>query len=244
MSSAFHALGGGSHRLTKGGRFLGAASLIVLLSGCDPQLRAGPPSVELPPGQNKLVPTSYVKVGRIYRQGRGEHPYLLLNGKDVYSEICWDDFLETNALANISTKYVVAGDLVSPEAKSSLSFDVGATYSVDVLGKAGTVGGGVNPSSEYTLTNVRQVFLTEAGSKLIREKIADGCKAEIRKNLKAGRKVFITAEGLRADSGKQTSGVKVNLDPKIGPVGISGKVDRSGSATMNNVLISVRLQDL
>jgi hypothetical protein len=221
--------------------FAAVCFALLSIAGCT-TIPNKPPKVEPPPGHQRVVPTGYAVVGRIYRKGIGERPWLLLDDSTVYSEICWNDFLETAALKTIQEHVVAAQNVIHPSATSTLSLKLSAGFSGSVAGAATGISGSAEPSATYSLSNLRLVTLTDTGRRIIESEIGESCRELIRKHGAEG--VILLAEGLRADSGKQTAGIKIDLKPSVGPVSTGFVTDANSEITSSNVLVSARLNKL
>lgn len=220
-----------------------ACAVAVTTAGCGTN-RVRVPEVSPPPGHQKVVPTAYAMVGRLYREGAGERPWLITSNGDIFSEICWNDFIETAALRELDAQHVVpTANVIHPRAVSSLSIGGSLSGGGILSGLPVQVGASAAPQSSYELNDLRLVVLTETGQEIIRDNLGPNCQELKRSHRAAGRDILLLVEGLRADSGRQTAGLKLDLKPQVGPVAAGVVTDQSSEIETSRMLISARMRN-
>lgn len=178
----------------------------VALAGCTKTAMPSPPppptleSIQLR-GYTTVAPTSGIEVGRLYFSGEGKRPKFVTGDGTVYNAMCYDDFLKTGALKQIGDYIVVEEPVRVAKKTVDASRTYGAALSTGKLGYIGEISAdaGGKGSRIYTLENVRELTLTEAGAKLVMNNIGDDCRAIIKERKAAGSEVILVLNAWRAD---------------------------------------------
>lgn len=193
-----------------------------LLGGCPGGVGQIPPGTHVL-NQTPIIPTTNLKVGHLYFEGTGQRPAFQLADGTVYSEICYNDFMQTNALKNIR-QYIAVSD--TPYYSESTT-TIGDTFSANVTGiKFNIFSAGAkanfNPSDKLKVIDARAVTLSLAGIEIVRKSIGAACRNEL-----ANKKVILIADATRADSAVITSTRSFGAG---GSVNVGGTVGGSGTS--------------
>lgn len=237
-----------------GGVMLRSFILIIaclVLSACE-NTRASKPTAptisEVSPaiGSEEIFPTNGLKVGRLYFSGKGRRPKFALADGTVFNALCYDDFQLTNELKHIESHVIDEGVAIK---KAAISRDIDANLRVSVsklrLIKGLDVSGNYERKRTYVVENVRHLELTDRGVQVIRDKIGDGCRREIRKLTRLRRRVILVLSALRADKAQyvRKAGGGVKADVSVLPIGGGAKVDYAVEAEYELVFVSINPDD-
>lgn len=178
----------------------------VMLAGCHKTVMTTPPSPPTlesvqPRGYATVAPTSAIEVGHLYFSGQGRRPRFTTGDGTVYNAMCYDDFLKTGALKDLEAQVVVEDKARIDKKTENASRGASAGFSIDKLAKLGVIAADVNAKGSriYTMENVRELTLTDAGAKLVMAKIGDECRALITERKAAGSNVILVLNAWRAD---------------------------------------------
>lgn len=154
-----------------------------------------------PHGYASVAPTSGIEVGHLYFSGQGNRPKFVTGNGTVYNAMCYDDFLKTGALKEIDQHVIVEEPVRVVKKTVDASRTYGAALSTGELWRIGQVSAdaGGKGSRVYTLENVRELTLTDAGAKLVMAKIGNECRALIKERKAHGSDVILVLNALRAD---------------------------------------------
>lgn len=188
-------------------RTTAVAAIGLCVTACIPQIPTpGPPSAgpwfTSSLDVTAITPTAKLKVGRVYRDGAGSG-IRLANGA-VLSEICEDDFLQTNAL-----KLVDAGVARKDAGSNGGSYSQNMTIKPKIGGLGwdliiGTVGGGYSTDVKIDYTKLTSVETGPGTREIILGAIGSDCRKTIAAHQKARRKVYILTRAIRTDEATVT----------------------------------------
>ncbi|WP_113443621.1 hypothetical protein [Rhizobium cremeum] len=233
----------------------------VTLAGCTAVTKPpSPPTLESihPPGYATVAPTSGIEVGHLYFSGKGKRPKFMTADGTVYNALCYDDFLKTGALKDLEAQVVVEDKVRVDKKTENASRTSSAGLSIDKLAKLGVISADASAKGSriYTMENVRELTLTEAGAKLVMEKIGGECRAVIAERKAAGSNVILVLNAWRADkltdvtnqylggsAGLSVGGTITSSDGKTKVIGngggFGGEGRRDGTTEYSYVVVSI-----
>jgi len=207
---------------------------LIVVSGCtvasgSHQIEEGISSITRT-GYTAVLPTSGLRVGRIYFSGEGKRPAFVTTGGTVFNDLCYDDFRQTKALKDIGEHIIDDGVSTSKATVTAgLSGSAGVGFGLSRMGDL-TLSGEARNTRQYVVENVRTVSLTDRGSQIIRDSISDRCKREIETLRAASRQVVLVLSAQRADKVTDTTNQRL---------GGAGGVTVGGQISQNDGVVSL-----
>jgi hypothetical protein len=211
---------------------------LLALAGCTTTLNNKAIEADLksiaPSGYTPIIPTTGVRVGRLYFSGSGRRPEFVTANGTVFNALCYDDFATTNALAKID-KYIVDEGVSITKKTMSGGLEGSAAVSTSKLKVIGSLalGGDASDNRTYVVEKVHTLTLTDAGLETVRKQIRDNCRRSIAKLEKANRQIVIVLSAQRADKATDTRSTAANgsaggsiggtVTNTKGKVGVTGK---------------------
>lgn len=163
-------------------------------------------SLSTTPGFLDLMLTNNVKVGHVYFAGSGKKPAFVTAKGSLFSELCYEDFSKTQALAGID-QFVETGEpwILTRTIKrgGGLSFSVAKI--AEVLGQNFGISFDASVEHTYVVKNVRRLSLTDEGRAAVSSSLGDNCKVEIAKLQQQNITVVLAVAAERADEASESA---------------------------------------
>jgi hypothetical protein len=167
---------------------------------------SGVAAAQSTPGFVDLLLTNNVKIGHVYFAGSGKRPAFITAKGNLYSELCYEDYSETQALAGIG-QFVEVGDpwILNRTIKrgGGLSFSVAKI--AEVLGQTFGIAFDASVEQTYIIKNVRRLTLKDEGIAIVRSSLGANCQAEIAKMQQQNIIVVLAVAAERADEASESA---------------------------------------
>lgn len=203
---------------------------LLLLAGCETVGQRdieGGVSTVVKVGYTQILPTTDVRVGRLYFSGTGRRPAFATADGTIYNNLCYDDFALTKGLKDIE-KFIVDEGITTRKTTISVGLSGGAAVSASKIKALGnlTAGAEVTRNRVLELENVRTLSFSDAGIAMVRAEINDNCWRDIA-NLKKSSNVILLLSAQRAERATEKTVDKIAGKAGVAVKGIAG-VDVEG----------------
>jgi hypothetical protein len=188
------------------GNVLKIATAIVFalaLAGCT----TPPPKLPIAAGFSAITPGGIMKVGHLYFSGKGKYPAFTDAKGTLYSEFCWQDFLEDSVLKDIE-RYVE----VQPDPLTAYSGGANGSFALGLPNVASATG---SAKGDAVVTGIKRLTLNAEGLVAVQANLGKACQTDIETYLK-NYDVVVLISAQRADTLKLTADAKIDIEASLG----------------------------